>query len=214
MLNILTCCFEINTGPVPDWASWIPNLVLPILGIGIVVFCLIGSKFGNTPQLFKGYGLDLQISPRTVFFLLGVGLSLTGVVIYFISSGRDIAGLQKRFDSVQNELDATKHQLEQAKRQIVYVNMEFPGGPDPRNLGNIGNLKCQYYLNGELRDHGVTRAASSRALSCPIIDVGLNDSVSLFVLIDATTGKTLAEADEDFKPLSPSIQLHPSGNKQ
>jgi hypothetical protein len=208
------CWLGISSGPGPDWMSWIPNLVLPALGICIIIFSITGSRFGNSPQVFKGYGLDLQISPRTVFFLLGVGLSLTGVVIYFVSSERDIASLQKKFDSIQHELDATKHQLEQAKRQIVYVNMEFPAGPDPKNLKDIGDLKCQYYLNGELRDHGVTHGVSSRALSCPIVDVGLNDSVSLFVLIDATTGKTLAQANEDFKPLSPSIQLRPPGNRQ
>jgi len=200
--------------PPAEWNVWVPNLVLPILGILIVLFCLgsflfpYGSKFGATPQVFRGYGLDLQISLRTVFLMIGVGLSLTGVGIYAFTSGREAAELRERLNAAQADAQQARRQAELAQHQSVLVNLDFPEGPKLKAL-NIAHLECRYLLNGAEKTAPVTHAVSGNAVSCAVYEVSPMDMISNLIMTDITTGKTLAEARDDFRPLAPIVHLYP-----
>lgn len=57
---------------------------LPLLGMGIVVFCVLsfffpyGEKLKGKIQKIKGFGVDLEVSVLTLFIIIGVILSFSG----------------------------------------------------------------------------------------------------------------------------------------
>jgi len=50
--------------------SLISSTILPLLGIGIIIFCILsfffpyGGKFKDKTQRFKGLGVDMEVSQK------------------------------------------------------------------------------------------------------------------------------------------------------
>ena len=167
-----TSCFAIAyvlSGPTDGsrWTVWVPSIVLPIIGIVIVLFCLgsfifpYGEKFKSTNQVFKGYGLDLEISLLTVFVLLGVALSLTKVGIFLYTSARDVSTLAADNNRLLVELKNAKDAADRAGRFVVYTSMKLPTGVN-LNAVDITKLQCHYLLasSGNWVNQDVTQMCS------------------------------------------------------
>ncbi len=200
---------------IQNWTGWVPTLVLPALGIAIVLFCLAsfrfpyGDKLVAVRQMIKGYGLDLQVSLLTVFLLIGVGLSLSGVGIYLLTSARDVTALNTQIVQLKSDLEKAKKDVERATKMDLSVILKLPQGLDPKTLNNR-SLRCHYVLNEQESDQQVSFAPSG-ALKCPILDVKRGDIVEELTLEETSAGRVevLANAREPFHPLQPQINLEP-----
>lgn len=214
-LPLILGAFLATSPEMPSWTVWVPNLVLPVLGIVIVLFCLgsfvfpYGSKFGTATQVIRGYGLDLQISLLTALMLIGVGLSLTGVGIYLFSSARQVTKLEGDLGDARREAANWKKAFDDAQRTPVTLELHFPEGPDPNNL-DPNRILCHYLLNNADQDQKVTRTGYGGALTCSIPTVTSTDMISGLKLLELNPPnepKVLAQTNQLLTPLKPKIDL-------
>jgi hypothetical protein len=88
-------------------------IVIPLVGVTLILFCLLsylfpfGERLRGKSQKIKGpFGIDLEVSPVALFFLVGGGLCLSSAYLHYhdaesrlIAKEQELVELRKDYES-------------------------------------------------------------------------------------------------------------------
>jgi hypothetical protein len=187
-------------------------IVMPAVGIGFMVIFVLsffrpfGSKLEGTKQLIKGFGLDLQVSARTLLLLGGLALVLTGVFLQV--QQKQVAALNGQINDLRAKLDIAREQVESAGRQVIRGWLVLPKGLNAAAT-DVRDLQCSYLLVAkpdQWIDAPLTSGYSGSAVRIMLSDIGRDDVIQTIVLKKRGASEVLGSA-ENFYPLQPVIKL-------
>lgn len=180
-------------------------LFITILGFGIIIFCILsflfpyGEKFTGKIQKIKGFGVDLEISILTLFIIIGVILSSTGV--YF-----QIKDYEKQLINAKNNEEVAKKRLAEAEKMEMrmVVSLEEVSEND---MPKLEDVKCKYFLPGSDKpiEADVIKGVSSGSFKIIFKDVNSMTHVIKLVLEDNATNRKWVKMY--FMPLEPVFLL-------
>ncbi len=185
--------------------SLMGTLVIPLLGFGIIIFCILsfflpyGEKFKGKIQKIKGFGVDLEISVFTLFIIIGVTLSLTGVYL-------QIKDYKQQVDKAIKQKEAAKIALAQANKMEMRIVVSLEGISE-NDMPKLEDVKCKYFLpggNGYI-EVDVIKGAMSGTFKIILKDVTSKTHVTRLVLEDNSTNKKWEM--KNFMPLEPVFSL-------
>lgn len=183
----------------------ISSYILPIFGIGIVVFCILsfifpyGSKFKEKTQKIKGFGLDLEVSVLTLFIIVGVIMSFIGVYL-------QIKNYEQQLDNSRRGEEAAKIALEQArKREITFVvTLEDVSEND---MPKLEDTQCKYLLFGSDKPVRVDVTKGYRSDQFKIILRNLKSDAHIARLELEDLFANRKWIKESFMPFEPNFRL-------
>lgn len=117
------------------------NTVIPFVGVVLILFCLLSYLFpfgerlrGKTQKVKGPFGIDLEVSPVALFFIVGGVLSLSSVYLHYHDA-------EKRLSEKEQELVDLRRDYESklASKQLdLETFLRIPGAEthplDPNNL--------------------------------------------------------------------------------
>jgi hypothetical protein len=124
----------------------IASVILPLLGVGIVIVCLLsflfpyGEQFRSKVQKIKGFGVDLEVSVLTLFIIVGVALSLTGVYL-------QVKGYETELQSAKKDRDAAEQALRLARKMQISAFVTLKG-LSAAEMPKLEDVECRYFLVG------------------------------------------------------------------
>lgn len=185
--------------------SQIGILFIPFLGMGIIIFCILsfflpyGEKFKGKIQKIKGFGVDMEISIFTLFIMIGVILSLTGVYI-------QIKDYKQQLYIAKKEEGAAKIALAQAKKMEMRIVVSLEGVSE-NNMPKLEDVRCKYFIPGSDKhiEADVIRGAHSATFKIILKDVTSMTHVIRLVLEDNATNRKWEMVN--FMPLEPVFSL-------
>lgn len=189
-------------------SSLISNVVLPVVGLGIVLFCILAFKFQwgaalrDKTQRIHGLGLELEVSVLTLFTLVGVVMAFSGIYL-------QLKGYEGQIKRYEGELRATREALSSAQktRLTPLVTLE---GVSATAMPKLEDVKSEYYEVGNERPVDVTVAPGVRSNQFRLIlEVSPGTSIRSLVLRDRRTGESWAF--ELFAPFEPEYTLKRQG---
>ena len=185
--------------------SFISRLFLPFLGIGILIFCILsfffpyGEKFKDKIQKIKGFGVDMEVSVLTLFIILGVILSLTGIYI-------QIKDYEEQLYRAKKEKDAVKEALEQSKKMEMKILVTLEDISE-NNIPKLEDIQCKYFLYGDedpvMVD--VTKGYRSNQFKITLTDITSKAHIAQLVLEEISTRRKWVK--ENFMPFEPMYEL-------
>ncbi len=202
-----------NSNNVPQ-PGLLPNLVLPIVGVGIICLCIasffhpFGQRFKETKQVIRGFGLDLEISVLTLLLLMGFAMAFAGV--YLQVQNRMAAGLDDEIKRLQGQVEENREQLRLAGRFMVRADLVLPGN-NRITVEDIGKLECRYVLSAQpdsWLQAGVSRGLASNSIRITLADIGRDDVIQQIELRKQGSSRVLGMA-RNIYPLQPVIELQP-----
>jgi hypothetical protein len=167
-------------------AKVIGAILLPLIGIVVVLFSLVafvapfGTNLKDKTQRIKGFGLDLEVSVLTLFVLIGLTLSLSG--IYLIT--RDYEAKLNELSEYRVKLARAEEDFSRALAQArqfdvtALLKLEDDGNhPDPADLrcglrlfiGPTRPLTVEAGIKAgqySVTIHSITQETVIRALEC------------------------------------------------
>lgn len=178
---------------------------LPLLGIGIVVFCILsfffpyGEKFKGKIQKIKGFGVDLEVSVLTLFIIIGVILSFSGVYL-------QIKDYEEQLYQVKKERDTVKERLEEATRMEIKILVTLDGVSE-NNMPKLEDLQCNYLLYGEEEPVrvDVNKGYTSNQFKITLKELPCKAHIARLVVEDLSTGGKWAK--KTFLPFEPNYHL-------
>lgn len=185
--------------------SLIVSYVLPILGIGILLFCFgsflfsYGERFKGKIQKVKAFGFDLEVSVITFFVIVGLILSLTGA--YF-----QIKNYEGQLIQVQKDRDMAKEALALAKKMEMRAVITLEG-ISHSNMPKLEDVQCKFLLYGDEEPTNVDVVKGYRSDQFKIIlrYISPKAHIAQLVLEDLSSGKKWVK--ENFMPLEPIYVL-------
>jgi len=190
------------------------NLVLPIVGVGIICFCIasfflpFGQRFKASKQVIRGFGLDLEISVLTLLLLMGFAMAFAGV--YLQLQNRMAAGLNDEIKRLQGQVEENREQLRLAGRFMVRADLVLPGNSHI-TVEDIGKLECRYVLSAKpdsWLQAGVSRGLASNSIRITLADIDRDDVIQQIELRKQGSSRVLGMA-RNIYPLQPMIALQP-----
>jgi hypothetical protein len=126
-------------------------IVLPLLGMGIIIFCLLsfilpfGERFKGRTQKIKGFGLDMEISIRTLYVLIGLVLAFTGTYLHLKKLKVYDKNQSKYIESIESENARLKEELVKSNKMAINMLVTLEGvGTD--HVPALEDLECHYAL--------------------------------------------------------------------
>jgi predicted membrane protein len=180
-------------------------LFIPLLGFGIIIFCILsfflpyGEKFKGKIQKIKGFGVNLEISIFTLFIIIGVILSLTGVYL-------QITDYEQQLNNSKKEEEAAKIALAQANKMEMRVVVSLEGVSE-NDMPKLEDVKCKYFLPGSDRhiEADVIKGVAQGTFKIILKDVTSRTHVLRLVLEDNATNRKWEKMN--FMPLEPVFSL-------
>lgn len=185
--------------------SPIINIILPLIGLGILVLCMLsfffryGDKLKGKTQKIKGFGVDMEVSVLTVFILVGILLSFSGVYLR-------VKDYEKNLEAARNKEKAAKQALEQARKMEMKMFLVLEG-VDESNAPKLEDLHCEYFLSGEDEPTtvDVTRGYSTGHFKAILKEMSCKDHIALLVLEDQVIHRKWVK--RSFMPFEPEHLL-------
>ena len=199
----------------PFWT----DVVFPILGIGIILFCILsfvfsyGEKVRDKIQKIEAFGIHLEVSLLTVFLIIGLVLLFTRVYLGVI----DYKGELERY---KGELEHYKSEFEKAKRDIKNLSESLNltqnyrispiiklQGRGADNMPKPDEVDCRYYQSGKTDPTpvDVVGGPGSNLLRLELSGIKLNTFIQRLEIEESDSGNIWSL--EDFIPLEPIYQL-------
>ena len=187
-------------------------IVMPAVGIVFMVIFVLsffrpfGSKLEGTKQLIKGFGLDLQVSTRTLLLLGGMALVLTGVFLQV--QQKQVTALNGRINDLTAQLNIAKEQAESAGRQVIRGSLVLPKGVNAAAI-DLRELQCTYLLVARPEqwiEAPLAEGYSPSSVRIMLSDIARDDVIQQIVLRKRGSSEVLGSA-ANFYPLQPVIRL-------
>ncbi len=164
-------------------------LIISIFGFGIIIFCILsfffpyGEKFTGKIQKIKGFGIDLEISIFTLFILIGVILSSTGV--YF-----KIKDYDNRLNNAKIEVLNAENELAKCEKMDMRMVVSLEG-VSATDMPKLEDVKCKYFLPGSDKyiEADVIKGVSRGTFKIILKDVNSLTHVLQLVLEDNATNR-------------------------
>ncbi len=194
-------------------------LTMPAVGIGlIVVFVLsffrpFGTKLEGAKQLIKGFGMDVQVSARTLLLLGGMALLFTGVFLQV--QQKQVDALNGQINDLRARLQVARDEVERAGRQAIRGSLVLPKEVNAAVL-DFRDLECQYLLVAkpdQWLDAALTQGFANNSMRVTLSDIGRDDVIQQIVLRKRGSNEVLG-LSENFYPLQPMIRLAKPGAGQ
>lgn len=125
------------------------DVVIPFVGVVLILFCLLsylfpfGERLRGKSQKVKGpFGIDLEVSPVALFFLVGGALCLSGAYLHYHDA-------EKRLSEKDQELVELRKDYESklATKQLDLETFLRLPGAETQSL-DPNNLVSRYKKNG------------------------------------------------------------------
>lgn len=193
----------------------IVKIFFPLIGIGIILFCLLsfifpfGRKFKNKVQKIKGFGVDIEVSVLTLFILIGFILSFIGLFLNIKSYEDSIKDMNKKILSIKTENKMLSETIKgKEKMEInVLLNLEIKDNDEPPE---IDQLKCEYYLNVQGKkvsiECKVGDGVANDQFQITLKDITRDITIWKIVLTEKSTNKKWVY-NRAFSPCVPEIKL-------
>jgi hypothetical protein len=187
-------------------------MAMPAIGIVLIVvfvlsfFLPFGNKLEGTKQLIKGFGMDIQVSTRTILMLGGLALLFTGVFLQWQQSR--VNELNQKIGTLNDQLQRAQDQLARAGRQSVRGWLMLPANINAVQL-DLKEVVCRYSLGAE-PDRWVeailSQGYSTVSLGIALNDIGRDDVIQKIVLCRKANNEVLGTG-ENLYPLHPTFRL-------
>ena len=188
----------------------INSYVLPLLGAGIIVFCVFsfllpyGSKFQGKIQHIKGFGVELEVSILTLFVIVGLILSSTGLYLQL----KDYNAL---LDSYKVEVNSMRTAMERGQkfRMTLVLNL---GDLQDSEMPKLDDVECEIHIIGidqPVRVQ-VNKGILSQQFRITVPDVTTGTYIRRLVLRDRSSNRVWSY-DDLISPLEPSYDLARGG---
>ncbi len=195
-----------------NWGALLVYMVMPAVGIGLVaVFVLsfflpFGGKLEGARQVIKGFGLDVEVSARTLLMLAGLALLFTGVFLQV--QQRQVDELNGRIAKLQAQLEVAQEQAAKAGRQTIRGFLELPTGINAAAL-DLRELECRYVLVAnpdQWIEAALSEGLGGNSVRFALNDIGPDDVVQEIQLRKRGSNQVLGEF-QNFYPLQPLVKL-------
>lgn len=220
--------------PSPE-AMMINSVILPLLGVGIIIFCFLSVffPFGKRlqanlqSQKLSAFGVDLEVSLFSFLILIGVAMAGSGVYLNIQNYDARLKQAQQKIIEMEmahqkallaaeqsfNErlMEIPQRAAELAIRQLqsidIYAIISLEGiGPDEEF--ELDDLECRYFVSGA-RDDGkpaeISRGIGINQFRVFLQDLNFNMHIRRLELRHPPTGRRWAV--ENFMPLEPVFSL-------
>jgi len=190
----------------------ISGYVLPFLGIGIVLFCILsfvfpyGEKFKDKTQKIKGFGVDLEVSVLTLFVIIGVVLSLTGLYLQIEGYDNQLKDYERQVAAAKAEAVAAQQALERGRRMQMSALITLEG-VNAAEMPKLEEMRCEYFLYGSEKpvEVQVGRGLAGNQLRVAFKDITADTVIRSLVLQDRSSQRKWAY--ENFAPFEPFYVL-------
>ena len=191
------------------------TIVLPVLGMGIIIFCLLsfilpfGEKFKGKTQKIKSFGFDMEISIRTLYVLIGLVLAFTGTYLHLRNLKVKDENQSKYITSIESENARLKEEL--AKSNKMPINMLVTlEGVATNNIPALEDLECHYVLriSGQQRSFkaDVTPGICNEEFQITLKDMTTDNTVWAVIVRDLANNREWTY-ENPFLPLVPQYTL-------
>lgn len=191
-------------------AKIIGAILLPLIGIAVVLFSLtafvrpFGVSLRDTRQKIKGFGLDLEVSVLTLFVLIGVTLSLSGIYLvtrdYEAKLG-ELADYRIRLARAEEDFSRALAQARQIDVTALVTLDDDGNHPAP------SELRCELQLFGSPRGRplSVESGIKPGQYAITIHSITSENVIRALDCQHAQTNRTWTL--EKFNPLAPEYRL-------
>jgi len=196
--------------------SIISNVVLPLFGVGIIVFCLLsfvfryGKNIRGKTQKIKGFGVDMEVSVIALLIIIGVLLSIIGIYLQIRDFEAEIKKHEKKVVSANSAKEELKRALAQANKIHMNVLLTLDG-VNPDQLPKLEEVVCEYYtiVGGEKKSvmAPVTKGGHNQ-FQITLTEVTKQTTITELSLKDLSTDRKWLYSDsKTFWPLVPVYTL-------
>ncbi|MCK4527567.1 hypothetical protein KAW18_09370 [candidate division WOR-3 bacterium] len=183
----------------------ITDIIVPLLGIVIIIFCVLsfffpyGEKFVDKIQKIKMFGVDMEVSILTLFIVVGVMMSFSGIYLH-------ISNYEEKIKKANIEKEKAKFALVEAKKMEVKI-VVVPEGVDENLPPKLADIQCEYWLPGDDKSFkaDIIQGFSSNSFKIIIKDITPRTHISKLLLRDISNNTSWII--KDFMPLEPSFKL-------
>lgn len=176
--------------------------VLPILGIVLLLFCIFsvikGYKLPEAKQVFKGFGVNLEVSILSVFLIVSAVMLGVGIVVHI--RAQDV-------DELRATISNLNRQIERSGRMSVRLVIAPP--KDKPSWGELERLVCYYtlYSDGKETKAQVDAGPIPGSLQMIVTDIGRSDIIQTLQLRERGSPNVIATA-ENIYVLQPTVHLN------
>lgn len=199
--------------PMPTPSSMV-HIILPIVGIGIIVFCVLsfflpyGANFRGKVQKIKGFGVDLEVSVVALFIIVGVGMSFAGIYLEIKNFEERLALADQTRTAARTQRDLAMEALRNAKQFHINAFVTL-AETTAASMPKLEDVEGSYHPWGEDPIKAVvTKGLESNQFRIILEDVTRETVIRGIVIEDRATGrKWKSKKNESFSPLEPSYAL-------
>lgn len=188
-----------------NWSDMLVDVVVPLVGIALITvyvlsfFLAFGHRMAGNKQLIKAYGLEVQVSVRTLLMLAGLALTFTSVFVHI---------QQTQVSDLNAKLEAAREEAARAGRHVVRAFLVPPSGINAAAL-DLSELECRYVL-GAKPDQPIQallmKGLGGSSLMIIMSDVRRDDVIQQIELRKKGSNEVLGVA-RNIYPLQPVIKL-------
>lgn len=188
-----------------NWSDMLVDVVVPLVGIALITvyvlsfFLAFGHRMAGNKQLIKAYGLEVQVSVRTLLMLAGLALTFTSVFVHI---------QQTQVSDLNAKLEAAREEAARAGRHVVRAFLVPPPGVNAAAL-DLSELECRYVL-GAKPDQPIQallmKGLGGSSLMIIMSDVRRDDVIQQIELRKKGSNEVLGVA-RNIYPLQPVIKL-------
>lgn len=194
------------------WSDMLVDVVVPLVGIALIAvyvlsfFLAFGQRMAGNKQLIKAYGLEVQVSVRTLLMLAGLALTFTSVFVHIQQT--QVQLLNGQVSDLNAKLDAAREEAARAGRHVVRAFLVPPPGINAAAL-DLSELECRYVL-GAKPDQPIQallmKGLGGSSLMIIMSDVRRDDVIQQIELREKGSNEVLGVA-RNIYPLQPVIKL-------
>ena len=187
--------------------------ILLAVGVLIIIFTFLpfkssySEKLRETKQRFKGLGIELEISNHSLFFIVGVALTLVGVFFHLRDYESKITELNKDIQDKTSQNEALQRASAETRRYDVNATLTFKEG-EAVYFADPKNLECSYRTwNGDEKVAvEVTPGPVQNSLQMRIKDMQADDMIMAIRVVNKANNSTWSY-EKQYRPLQPSFEM-------
>ena len=138
--------------------SIIIDVFFPVIGIGIIVFCILsfifpfGRRFKDKIQKIKAFGVDIEVSVLTLFIIVGFALSFLGVYLNIRTSEADLVKRDKQISDeiernkiLQERINGLQEIMERSEKMDICVLLSLEND-NVHKIPELAHVECECYF--------------------------------------------------------------------
>jgi Na+-transporting NADH:ubiquinone oxidoreductase subunit NqrC len=183
----------------------ITDIILPLLGIVIIIFSVLsfffpyGEKFVDKIQKIKMFGVDMEVSILTLFIVVGVMMSFSGIYLH-------ISNYEEKIIKANIEKEKAEFALAEAKKMEMKIVAVLEGVGE-NLIPKLADIQCEYWLPGDDKSFkaDIIKGITSNSFKIIIKDITPRTHISKLLLRDISNNTSWIITN--FMPLEPTFKL-------